>query len=201
MAAEVPRNDASTQFLFAASTGASLISGFKTSSDGSLTPVPGSPFVTIAPARAVMPLNSNLIVAMDSTVAVFAVDKESGSLQLIDSSETSQISWMMFDSDKNIVFAQTQAGVEALRLSKGRLELRPASREEAARVLQGLPVPQGKPWAALDGENSKNLIMYVADSKSNALFVLRGEPGRRMVPLPNVYPLPSGGALLTLMKP
>ena len=108
---------------------------------------------------------------------------------------------MMFDSDENLVLAQTEAGVEVLRLSKERLELRPASREEATRVRRALQIPQGKPWAALDGENLKNLTMYIADPKSNALFVLRGEPGKRMVPLPDSYPLPAGGALVTLIKP
>jgi hypothetical protein len=200
MAAAVSRTDVSPQFLFAASTDASLVSGFKTSSDGFLTPVPGSPFVTSAPARGIVPLQNDLIVATDNTITAFAVDKESGSLRKIDLLEVDGISSLEQASSATVLLLSTQAGPKALQLANGRLQLRPASAEEAARASLGQkPIRNGMPPAIFDLENP---FMYLADTETSELRVfLRPEPSGRMTLLPDAYPLPRGRAFLTLIKP
>ncbi|HZD96442.1 MAG TPA: hypothetical protein VE133_19430, partial [Candidatus Sulfotelmatobacter sp.] len=74
----VPR---AQQFLFLGDAGSPLLTGYKINPDGSLAPVPGSPFPINAPARSLKSLNNTLIVATEGTMTVYSVDKENGSLQ------------------------------------------------------------------------------------------------------------------------
>src|ERR1700761_4689980 len=60
---EAPKTGAGTQFLFMGDSSASAISGFRINQDGSLMPVPGSPFSTAAPVHAVTSMHGALIVA------------------------------------------------------------------------------------------------------------------------------------------
>jgi 6-phosphogluconolactonase (cycloisomerase 2 family) len=83
----VPR--ATGEFLFLGDAGAPLITGFRINGDGSLAPVPGSPFAISALARGLQSLNNLLIVKTDKTTFTFTVEKETGSLQQTASIDTS----------------------------------------------------------------------------------------------------------------
>src|SRR5581483_4859867 len=88
MAAAVPKNSAQ-QFLFTASMDSPLISGFVIHKDGSLSPVPGSPFVIDGPVRSLKSLHNMLIVGAEKTIITFTVEENSGVLQQTESINTS----------------------------------------------------------------------------------------------------------------
>lgn len=76
MAATVSR-----QFLFLSDAGAPLITIFKINGDGSLAPIPGSPFPISAPARALKSAQDLLIVEGESGASMFKVNRETGLLE------------------------------------------------------------------------------------------------------------------------
>jgi hypothetical protein len=80
---------AAGEFLFLGDASAPLLTGFSINSDGSLAPIPGSPFTISAPARSLQSLNSLLIVKTDKTTLTFTVEKETGLLQQAASINTS----------------------------------------------------------------------------------------------------------------
>ena len=82
MAATVP-----AQFLFLGRSDAPLINAFGINSDGSLTPVAGSPFSVGAAARQLTSVGNTLTVASEAGVDVFTVDKETGSIHELPSSQ------------------------------------------------------------------------------------------------------------------
>ena len=159
MSAEVP------QFLFAASSDAPLISGFRTSHDGSLSPVPGSPFSISAPAREIMRMENNLLVVIDTAVILFAIDKESGSLRQMDSLAADHFSVLVPSPSDDVVMGGSQTGPVAMRLANGKLHMRPASQEETALATPVRRVP-GAPPAIFDLENPFMYLVDPADRKS-----------------------------------
>jgi hypothetical protein len=84
MAATVP-----AQFLFIGQSDMAVVTGFRINSDGSLAPIPGSPFTISAPVRSLMAARDTLIVASGDTVSAFRVDKETGSIHPPDSTSVS----------------------------------------------------------------------------------------------------------------
>jgi len=76
--AQVPR--ASRQFLFLGDAASPLLTGFRLNSDGSLAPLPGSPFPVGAPVRALRSAQNVLIVETGSGAGAYIVDPETGLL-------------------------------------------------------------------------------------------------------------------------
>lgn len=79
MATTVPR-----EFLFLSDAGAPLITVFRINGDGSLAPVPGSPFTIDAPARSLAAIHGMLLVTDEEGMIAYKVDKETGSIQQAD---------------------------------------------------------------------------------------------------------------------
>src|ERR1051326_8959074 len=73
----------SAQFFFLGQADAPLISGFRINSDGSLAPLPGSPFTIDAPVRSLVAVHDMLISTSEGAVTAFKVDKEAGSIEQI----------------------------------------------------------------------------------------------------------------------
>jgi hypothetical protein len=73
------------EFLFLGDAGAPLLTGYSINSDGSLAPIPGSPFTISAPARALRSVQDFLIVESESGASAFKVDRETGLLKPRDS--------------------------------------------------------------------------------------------------------------------
>jgi 6-phosphogluconolactonase (cycloisomerase 2 family) len=84
MAATVP-----AQFLFVGDGVAPLITGFRINGDGSLAPVPGSPFVISVPARSLVAIHGTLVIADGKGIVAYKVDKQTGSIQQIDAASYS----------------------------------------------------------------------------------------------------------------
>jgi 6-phosphogluconolactonase (cycloisomerase 2 family) len=80
MAATAP-----AQFLFLGEADAPLITGFRINSDGSLVPVPGSPFAISAPVHSLTAVHDTLFAGGENGVAAYRVNRESGSIQRTDS--------------------------------------------------------------------------------------------------------------------
>ncbi|HET9839002.1 MAG TPA: hypothetical protein VFR84_12260 [Candidatus Angelobacter sp.] len=74
----------SPQFLFVGEADAPVVTAFRINSDGSLAPVPGSPFAIKAPAQALAAAHDILLVTTETGITAFHVEKETGFLQQTD---------------------------------------------------------------------------------------------------------------------
>jgi hypothetical protein len=72
---------ATGQFLFAGGSASPLLAGFRINSDGSLAPLPGSPFLTGFPARRLQSLKGILMVETESAIRFYRVNRETGALE------------------------------------------------------------------------------------------------------------------------
>lgn len=195
MAATVSKNSAQ-QFLFAISADSPLMSGFKIGENGSLMPVPGSPFVSNQPSHFIASVQGALIVASENTITVFRVDAETGSIQQTDAVRTGKISQLMADLPANMVVAATEKGLVAFRISDGELKAMPG----AVAVSEVASIKaQPPPSAVLDASGR---FMYVADASRAELEVFPAENGKLSTLLPSAtYPLPHGTAAIALVRP
>jgi hypothetical protein len=190
MSAEVPRSNGSAQYLFTASPNSPLLSGFKINEDGSLTPVPGSPFVIGTPARAIMGVHDALLIADGAGITVFSVDMETGAIRQTDSAKAASISNLVSDPQMNAAIAVSAAGVLALRVVDGRLQAQPAPMAQAPTVAQT------SRHAILDATDH---FMYVIDIGKTELMAFRTQNGKPLPLSPQSYPLPKDTTLITLV--
>ena len=190
MSAEVPRSNGSAQYLFTASPNSPLLSGFKINVDGSLTPVPGSPFVIGTPARAIMGVHDALLIADGAGIRVFSVDMETGAIRQTDSAKAASISDFLSDPQMNATIAVSAAGALALRVEDGRLQAQPAP------MAQTPAVAQTSRHAILDATDH---FMYVIDIGKTELMAFRTQNGKPLPLSPQSYPLPKDTAFITLV--
>jgi hypothetical protein len=190
-AAEVPKIGAGAQFLFVGgAAGSSLISGFKINQDGSLIPVPGSPFAMSVPVEAVASMQGTLIVAGEKSITAFAVDKATGFIQQTDSIQSETISNLDADSSQNAIFATTQKGSTAFGLSNGKLTPLPS--------VSANPTRQSSPPAVLDATGQ---FIYVINPAKAEVAAYRVDRGKTEALTPPTYPVSEGASSLTLVKP
>ncbi|HET9365892.1 MAG TPA: hypothetical protein VFP71_12855 [Candidatus Angelobacter sp.] len=195
MATTVLRNSAQ-QFLFVASADSPLMSGFKISENGSLMPVPGSPFVSSETLRFVASAQGALIVAGENTITAFRVNAETGSIQQTDAIRIGKISQLMTDLPADVVLASTEEGPIAFRVSDDKLKAMPGL--VAAPEMESLKT-QPPTSAVLDASGK---FMYVADASKAELTVFPVENGKLSTLLPSAtYPLPHGAASIALIRP
>ena len=190
MSAEVPRSNGSAQFLFTASPNSPLLSGFKINTDGSLTPVPGSPFVIGASARAIVGVHDALLLADGASVRVFSVDMETGAIRQTDSAKAATISDLVSDPQMNAAIAISPAGALALRVVDGRLQAQPAP------MAQSPAQPQTPRQAILDATDH---FMYVINVGKTELMAFRTQNGKPLPLSPQSYPLPKDTTFITLV--
>lgn len=124
MATATPVARSVTQFLFTADPGSSAIIANRIHGDGSLSPVPGSPFsVGDAPGK-VAALDHSLVVAGTTTLIAYTVDKNSGAIQATDSlalgspSDNPPFDFVV-DASTSVLYAVARGQLFAFRLSKG----------------------------------------------------------------------------------
>ena len=193
MATSVARKDAPVQFLFTVSHDAPLISGFKINSDGSLEPVPGSPFVTSMPMRSVVALHNTLIVATEDSMATFIVNKNTGAIQQSDVVKTGAISQLVPGRSEDVAIATMRSGVTAFSVFNGKIKALPDSMTANEMVSA-----KSQPAAVLDATGR---FIYVADAAKAELSAFQIENGRT-IPLPTpAYPVPHGTAAMAVVKP
>jgi hypothetical protein len=191
MSAEVPRSNGSAQFLFTASPNSPLLSGFKINADGSLTPVPGSPFVIATPARAIVGVHDALLIADGAGITVFSVDMATGAIRQTDSAKAAFISDLVSDPQMNAAIAVSASGALALRVVDGRLQAQPAP-----MTAQVPAVVQTSRQAILDVTDH---FMYVIDIGKTELMAFRTQNGKPLPLSPQSYPLPKDTAFITLV--
>jgi 6-phosphogluconolactonase (cycloisomerase 2 family) len=188
--AEASKTGAGAEFLFVSGTsGSSLVSGFKINPDGSLIPVPGSPFAMGGQVRAIAAMQGSLVVAGEKSITAFAMDKETGFVQQTDSIKSEAISTLEADSSQNTILATTQKGSMAFGLSNGKLV--PVSSASAASDRQPSP-------AVLDATGQ---FMYVMNASNAEVAAYRVDQGKTEALTPSSYPVSQGANLLTLVKP
>lgn len=171
------------------------MSGFKINHDGSMTPVPGSPFPTTAPVHAAVSLHGALVVASEASLTAFAVDKETGFIQPTDSIKAVAVKSLETDSAENAILATTQKGTLAFRVSNGKLEPLPAARAVSA---QEQSVTTHSPSAVLDASGR---FMYVLDATRAEIAAYRVDQGKPVPLSPSAYPIARSANSLTLVKP
>jgi 6-phosphogluconolactonase (cycloisomerase 2 family) len=129
-----------------------LISGFKINSDGSLLPVPGSPFLLSSPARGVTSAHQTLIVVGDSTLTVLAVDKETGSIQQTDSvnasAAASDLASFAMSASRQAVLDANGRFMYVVDGGKGELAAYQINRGKLA-LAESYPVPDGTSFITL----------------------------------------------------
>ena len=155
--------------------------------------VPGSPFSIAAPAHAVTSMHGALIVANETSITAFAVNKETGMIQPTDSIKTGAES-LEADSAANSIFATTQKGTLALRVSGGKLQTLPSTLAVSARQ----SVAPKSPPAALDASSR---FMYVIDASNAQITAFRVDEGKPVPLTPQSYPTSRTANSLTLVKP
>lgn len=192
---QVSKTGSGAQFLFFGDASASLINGFRINHDGSLTPVPGSPFPTTAPVHSAASLHGTLIVANETSLTAFAVDKESGSIQQTDSIQAGTVKSLEADSAENAVFATMQKGTIAFRVTNGKLETLPGALAVPARAPS---VASHLPSAVLDASGQ---FMYVLDASRSEIAAYRVDGGKPVPLSPSAYPVTHSADSLTLVKP
>lgn len=193
MAATVPKTDTPSQSLFTAAAGSDLIAGFRVNSDGSLAPIPGSPFLTSAPIEAVTSLHGTLIVATGNTINAYQIDKETGSTQQTDSVQTSPISLLTVDASSQSAYVVTRDGMLAFDVSGGKLQELPI----AVSNLHS-HAAQSSQMAGLDATGR---FMYVVDPVKAELQGFRVDHGKLTALSPPSYPIPRGTTFVVLLNP
>jgi hypothetical protein len=156
-------------------------------------PIAGSPFSTTAPARAVTSMHGTLMVANETSITAFAVNKETGTVQPTDSIKIGAES-LEADSAENTIFATTQKGTLAFRMSGGKLEPLPTTLAVSARQAVA---PQSPP-SVLDASSK---FMYVIDASKAEIAAYRVDGGKPVPLTPQSYPISRGANSLTLVKP
>ena len=157
-------------------------------------PLSGSPFSTTAPVHAVTSMRGALIVANATSITAFAVNKDTGMIQPTDSIKAGAVESLEADSAKNTIFAATQNGTLAFRMSGGKLEPLPATLAVSARQAVA---PQSPP-AALDASSK---FMYVIDASKAQIAAYRVDEGKPVPLTPQSYPISRSANSLTLVKP
>ena len=194
MATPVAKKDGTAQFLFTVSPDASLMNGFRINGDGSLAPVAGSPFVTGMPMHSAVSVHQTLVVAGKNTISAFAVDKDTGAIQLTDTVKMGSISKLVAGHTDDVVVAKTSAGPTAFRLSEGKLKALPETMAESELASAKGPPPS----AVLDASGR---FMYVTDATKAELDAFQIENGKPRALSPAAYPLIHGSAAVALVKP
>jgi hypothetical protein len=134
--------------------GERLISASQTHTDGSTSPVPGSPFLVTEAPRKLLALGSNLLVQGENSVSVFAL-KENGSLQQTDLLPAPLLRDAVVNSSDSTVYVLDQNAVSGFRVQNGRM----------------LALP-GSPYPVAAGEaNEVEPSMLVLESSGRAVYV------------------------------
>jgi len=184
MSAQVP-----AQFVFTASPNSPLLSGFRLNADGSLAPVPGSPFLINTSARAIAGVQGTLLVAEGASIRVFSLD-ETGAIRQSDSLRTGMITDFVRDQ-ANGVIAVSPTGALALQVKDGKLQAQPTPVSPAPAEAQ--PFKQ----AVMDATGR---FMYVMDAGKAELMAFRIQNGKPLPLSPQSYPLPRGTAFIALVE-
>jgi hypothetical protein len=179
------------QFVFTASPNSPLLSGFRINVDGSLAPIPGSPFLINTSARAIAGVHGTLLVADGAGIRVFSVDKETGAIRQSDSARIGAITDLLSDLHSDAAIAVSPTGAMVLRVKDGKLQAQPAP------MSPGSAEAQTSRQSIVDAADH---FMYVVDAGKAELMAFRIENAKPLPLTPQSYPLPRGTAFITLVE-
>ncbi len=123
---QAPLN-AVTEFLFIADFGSSTITSFRINGDGSLSLKSETPFVAGDAPRKVAALGGHLLAAGKSSLVVYGVDKDTGSLRQTDSVVLSPLHDFVVDAPASLIYAASGDEIFAYRLADALLQPLPGS--------------------------------------------------------------------------
>jgi 6-phosphogluconolactonase (cycloisomerase 2 family) len=167
------------------------MTGFKINSDGSLTPVPGSPFSISSAVQAETSLPGILIVATRASITVFTVDREAGFIQQTGSIKASGVQTLRADVSANAIVATSQQVTVAYRIANGKLQPLPMEVEASLTVPR-----QDSSVATLDASGQ---FMYVVDQAKSEIQAFRVDHGEPQPLTPSAYPASHGANSLALV--
>jgi 6-phosphogluconolactonase (cycloisomerase 2 family) len=115
-------HSAVTQFLFVADSGSPAIFGNRINEDGSLAPVPGSPFSVQELPLKVAALGTNLLVAGSTRITAYTVDKQSGAIEPMDTLGFDSPFEFVVDAPASVLKVVWQGQVFSYRITAGKFQ-------------------------------------------------------------------------------
>lgn len=136
--------------------GQAMLSASQTHADGSTSPVPGSPFILAEVPQNLVALGSHLLVEGDSSVSVFDVDRETGSLTQTDFLPTPpHLRDAVVNPSDSMVYLLDQDAIFGFRVQAGRMI-----------AIPGSPFP-----VSVDGPPSRLPMRLALDRSGDSLFM------------------------------
>lgn len=188
-----------SQFLFTADPSAGVILGFKINSDGGLSPVPGSPFVTPNSPTLLVANGKDLFAADEAGLTAFAVNRETGTINKLDSVAMPPITNLTVDSSDQTVFATAGTRRTEVRVVNSKLQLGEVSGIMLLRP--GASSGAGEESAGPQVRDASGQFSYALNSSTGEISAFRVE-GSSLVPLsPATYPAGHAAVSLAIAKP
>lgn len=202
MAKAVPAGPTPTQFLFAANPGAKSIAGFRINPDGSLAPVPGSPFASDEQPGRIAAISNTLIVTRRQSLALYLVDKESGSIRETEPVTLGPVSALAVDTRSATVYAAVGTQQFAFRVSNGVLRSVPLAGVFPQAVTGAPGLSSGSATHANQAIfDTTRQFVYALDNGTAEISAYRVLEGK-VVPLaPASYPIGRGTSSIAIAAP
>jgi 6-phosphogluconolactonase (cycloisomerase 2 family) len=188
-----------SQFLFTADPSAGVILGFKINSDGGLSPVPGSPFVAPNSPTLLVANGKDLFAADEAGLTAFAVNRETGTINKLDSVAMPPITNLTVDSSDQTVFATSGTRRTEVRVVNSKLQLGEVSGIMLLRP--GASSAGGEESAGPQVRDASGQFSYALNSSTGEISAFRVE-GSSLVPLsPATYPAGHAAVSLAIARP
>jgi hypothetical protein len=194
MAAAVP-----SEFLFTSDPSAGLILGFKINSDGGLSPVPGSPFEVADSPRLVAAIGNHLVVAGQSTLAAFAVDRETETISQSDVLAVPPISNLVTEQPSSATaIATTAKGQLVIRILNNKIQITRASERSMIGSSADAAVGRSRNEEAMDASGK---LLYVLNTRDGTVSAFQVRDGKVTPLSPSSYPAGHGASSLAITAP
>jgi 6-phosphogluconolactonase (cycloisomerase 2 family) len=188
-----------SQFLFTADPSSGVILGFKINSDGGLSPVPGSPFVSPNSPTLLASSGKDLFVANKSGLTVFQVNRESGAITKLDSVAMRAITNLSVDSADGTAFATSGTRRTEVHVVNDKIQLGAVS--GIMLMNAGTSSPAEEASASQQVKDASGQFSYALNSSTGEISAFRVE-GSSLVPLsPATYPAGHAAVSLAIAKP
>lgn len=177
---------------------AGVILGFRINSDGGLSAVSGSPFVAANSPRLVAAAGSNLLVADEKNLNVFAIATETGKITKTDSRALPSISNLTVDPASKMAFVTMPREQVALQVVNNKIQvsarsaMMPSSHSAAATTEPAV----SKPVMDASGQ-----FAYSLNSSTGEISAFRVDNGKMTSLSPASYAAGHGAVSLSIVKP
>jgi 6-phosphogluconolactonase (cycloisomerase 2 family) len=175
-----------SQFLFTADPGSSTIIANRINADGSLSPVPGSPFTVRDAPRKVAAMDHSLVVAGTTTLTAYAVDKHSGAIRMTDSqvlgapSDNPPFNFVV-DASTSALYVISRQQLLAFRLSGGTFQ----AVSSTANPISPAAFAKASNTPALDATGR---FVYFVNTSASEIIAFHFDGGRLSPLSPPSYP-------------